>query len=252
MSHLPEVLDALGRLLGYPDQQTTQTAELLFVLLMDQLPEAASQAAAFGSFVEQHPLAEVEEAFTRTFDVNPTCAPEVGWHLFGEEYARGMFLVRMREELRKYGIAESVELPDHLCHVLAVVAAMPDEAASRFVRACVQPAVETMNAALADSESPYADVVSCLALVLRHIWGAPAETPADEAVAAARRPDAFASDPLQAFPVSELTAADVMAGGASSCGQPLDLVPLTLGPALRAAARSAAEQQPPSASTRMS
>ena len=122
MSHLPKVLNALSRLLSYPDEQTVQTAELLYVLLMDELPEAASEASIFGAFTEQHELHEVEESFTRTFDVNPTCALEVGWHLFGEEYARGMFLVRMREELRKYGLAESAELPDHLCHVLAVVA----------------------------------------------------------------------------------------------------------------------------------
>ena len=44
------------------------------------------------------------------------------------------------------GIAESVELRDHLCHVLAVLAAMPDDQATRFARACVQPAVETMHA----------------------------------------------------------------------------------------------------------
>ena len=42
-----------------------------------------------GSFVEQHELWQIEETFTRTFDVNPACALEVGWHLFGEEYARG-------------------------------------------------------------------------------------------------------------------------------------------------------------------
>jgi len=40
-----------------------------------------------------------------TFDINPACALEVGWHLFGEDYMRGQFLVRMREELSKYEIA---------------------------------------------------------------------------------------------------------------------------------------------------
>lgn len=224
MSHLPKVLNALSNLLSYPDEHTVQTAELLYVLLMDELPEAASAASAFGSFVDQCELYEVEEAFTRTFDVNPTCALEVGWHLFGEEYARGMFLVRMREELRKYGLPESSELTDHLCHVLAVVAAMPDDEATRFVKACVQPAVEKMNAAVQGKGIPYAPVVSCLAMVLRHIWGEPAE---DTSATPANRRDAFASDPLHAYPV-----ADVMAGGASPSGEPLDLVPLTIGSAL--------------------
>ena len=93
MSHLPKVLNALSKLLSYPDESTIQTAELLYVLLMEELPEAASEASTFGSYVSQRELDEVEEAFTRIFDINPTCALEVGWHLFGEEYARGMVTV---------------------------------------------------------------------------------------------------------------------------------------------------------------
>ena len=111
----------------------------MYVILQGEIPEAAKAAADFGAFAEQHELWEVEEAFTRTFDVNPTCALEVGWHLFGEEYARGMFLVRMREELRKYSLPESAELPDHIAHVLAVVAAMPDDEAAQL-RAGLRPA----------------------------------------------------------------------------------------------------------------
>ncbi len=122
MSHLPKVMDAISRLLSYPDQHTSQAAELLYVVLRDEIQDAASEISKFGAFLELHQDWEVEEAFTGTFDVNPACALEVGWHLFGEEYARGMFLVRMREELRKYDLCESVELPDHLSHVLAVVA----------------------------------------------------------------------------------------------------------------------------------
>ena len=209
MSHLPKILNALSNLLVYPDQHTVQTAELLFVLLMDELPTAAHEASAFGSFVDQHDLYEVEEAFTRTFDVNPTCALEVGWHLFGEEYARGMFLVRMREELRKYGLPESAELTDHLCHVLAIVAAMPDMEAARFVRACVQPAVEKMNRALQGKMTPYRHVIHCLSLVLAYTWGEPTST--DDSSQQTSRNSLFKSDPLHAY-----RAADV--GCSSDCG----------------------------------
>jgi nitrate reductase molybdenum cofactor assembly chaperone NarJ/NarW len=222
MSHLPKILNALSKLLSYPDDNTVQTAELLYVLLMDELPEAASAASTFGSFVEQHELDEVEEAFTRVFDVNPTCALEVGWHLFGEEYARGMFLVRMREELRKYDLPESVELTDHLCHVLAIVAAMPEDEAARFVKACVQPAVAKMNQALQDKETPYRPVMQCLALVLAYTWGEVAEPEEDASQEGVDRLHRFKSDPLQSYP-----AADV--GG----GEPMQLV--SLGTSLLAA-----------------
>ncbi len=149
MSHIPKVMDAFARLLSYPDQHSSQAAELLYVVLRDEIDGAGREMSRFGEFLEQHDAWQIEEAFTGTFDVNPTCALEVGWHLFGEEYARGMFLVRMREEMRKYDLAESVELPDHISHVLAIVAAMPDDEAVRFVKACVQPAIAKMNDALA-------------------------------------------------------------------------------------------------------
>ena len=207
MSHLPHVLDAFSRLLSYPHEGTPQAAELLYVVLRDELPDAASDLSQFGVFVEQSAGWQLEEAFTGTFDVNPACALEVGWQLFGEEYARGMFLVRMRQELRKYGLAESRELPDHISHVLAVLAAMPEEQAAKFVPACVQPAVAKMNAALAGKDTPYRHVVSCLLKVIEHKWGA-GQTSAPDSVLAAR---SAPSDPLHAFPVAAV-------GCGSGCG----------------------------------
>jgi len=198
-----------------------QTAELLYVVLQGELPAAAKEASAFGAFAEQHEIWELEEVYTRTFDVNPACALEVGWHLFGEEYARGMFLVRMREELRKYGLPESAELTDHLTHVLAVVAAMPDDEAARFVQACVQPAVEKMKAALENKETPYKHVVACLAAVLAYTWGEPAEPTDDAEQFDLSRPFAQREDPLRAFPVADVTCIDE-----PKCDQQVELVPL--------------------------
>lgn len=213
MSHVPKVMNALSRLLSYPDQHTAQTAELLYIVLQGEIQDAASDVSQFGAFLEQHEAWQVEEAFTGTFDVNPACALEVGWHLFGEEYARGMFLVRMREELRKYDLPESAELPDHIAHVLAIVAAMPEDEAAKFVRACVQPAVEKMNDALAKKDTPYRHVVSCLASVVRQKWGAGKPT-AHQEVLASSSPQL---DPLHAFPVAEV---DCGGGCSGSCAEP--------------------------------
>ena len=218
MSHLPRVFDLFSRLLCYPDNHTPQAAELLFVVLQDELPAAASDLSQFGQFLETNDGRQLEEAFTGTFDVNPTCALEVGWHLFGEEYARGMFLVRMREELRRYGKVESQELPDHICHVLAVVAAMPDDKATSFVRACVQPAVAIMNEGLANKTTPYRHVIDSLLKVLEAKWGTGA-TPALGGVLEARSTQC---DPLHAFPVA---AVDCGQGCHDACGQP-DVVEL--------------------------
>ena len=221
MSHIPKVMHAFVRLLSYPDSQTATAAELLYVVLQGEIPLAAQQAAEFGEFIERHSLWELEEEFARTFDVNPTCALEVGWHLFGEEYARGMFLVRMRQELRKYGLSESTELPDHISHVLALVAEMPDDEATRFVQACVLPAVETMSQALQKQQTPYRHVVACLATVMRHRWGSSDKEDGPRVLASRT----LESDPLRAYPVAEV-GCDSGCGG--SCDDHVEFVPLTI------------------------
>lgn len=209
----PKTLRSLSTLLSYPTEQTVEAAELLYIILQGELPEAAKNISNFGAFLERHSLDEVEEAFTGTFDINPACALEIGWHLFGEEYARGLFLVRMREELKKYGLEESAELPDHITHVLSVIAAMPEAEARRFVVACVLPAVRKMSAALEGKDSPYGSVVSCLALILHHVWGEGEElTDGSEN----EHPDASAIpggvDLLHAFPVADV-------GSGCSCAE---------------------------------
>ncbi len=214
MSHIPKVMHAFARLLTYPHEYTAQTAELLYVVLHDEIPDAADDISQFGRFIEQHSIWEVEEAFTATFDVNPECALEVGWHLFGEEYARGLFLVRMREELRKYDLPESSELTDHISHVLTVVAAMPKEEARRFVTACVQAAVEKMNVALAKKDTPYRHVFSALAKVLKQKWGA-GHSPAEQDILESR-PSGV--DPLHAFPVAAVGCESECGGSCAEAG----------------------------------
>ncbi|REJ64801.1 MAG: hypothetical protein DWQ31_20160 [Planctomycetota bacterium] len=199
MSELPRILDTIGRLLSYPDSHTVQSAELLFVLFHGELPEAAGAASEFGAFVESQELYELEETYSRTFDINPACALEIGWHLFGEEYARGLFLVRLRAEMQMRGLEESAELPDHIVHALAVVAAMDRDEAERFVGACVLPAVDKMHEKLVEAESPYRHVMRCLAFVLEDEFGR--EEIAEDETTDDANATTSQGDPLRDFPM---------------------------------------------------
>jgi nitrate reductase delta subunit len=118
---------------------------------------------------------EVEEMFTRTFDINPACGPEVGWHLFGENYSRGEFLVRMRQELRRHGLPESTELPDHLAHVLAVLARLTPDEADPFAERFVLPALDKMIAGLSGKDNPYEKLLEAVRRLttVRHAPAAP-------------------------------------------------------------------------------
>lgn len=116
----------------------------------------------FAKKLEELSATDIEERFVSTFDWDPATALELGWHLFGEQYARGEFLVRMREELRRYSVAESAELPDHLTHVLRIVDRMDDEAAEKFVREYVAPALAKLQAALEQKKTPFAILVQAV------------------------------------------------------------------------------------------
>ena len=135
--------DLLARLFEYPDES-----------YVEHCREAGLDE--FASEMEKLSTSGIQEQFIATFDWNPATALDLGWHLYGEQYARGEFLVRVREELRRYGIPESAELPDHLTHILPLLARMDSGEAERFAGEFVAPAVAKLVAALDQKQTPFA------------------------------------------------------------------------------------------------
>jgi nitrate reductase molybdenum cofactor assembly chaperone NarJ/NarW len=129
--------------------------------------ESAAVLAEFAERVASMSTAQAQEMYTSAFDLNPSCALELGWHLFGEKYERGLLLVRMRQELRRHGIAETTELPDHLTHALRLLDRMEHEPAEDFTGAIVLPAIQKLLAAMKQSSNPYEHVLCALELFLR-------------------------------------------------------------------------------------
>jgi nitrate reductase delta subunit len=162
------VYDALAALVGYPTDDTPAQARRAVVELFDAAPELTGPLDAYACFVAGRSTTELEELFTRTFDINPTCALEVGWHLYGEEYMRGAFLVKMGQEQARLNVPTHGELSDHLSHVIATLGRMEPDAADDFARRCVIPAVTIMTDKLTAAESPYADLLYTIYAVLAH------------------------------------------------------------------------------------
>jgi nitrate reductase delta subunit len=101
-----------------------------------------------------------QELYVQTFEFNPACTLEIGWHLFGENYERGEFLVRMRQELRRYEIPETAELPDHLTHLLALIGRMERQDAVELAGQFLLPALAKIQDAL--KENPYESVIAAV------------------------------------------------------------------------------------------
>jgi len=159
------IYNALIALLTYPQADYPQQMEASVQVATG---DCRAQLEQFAMQMRGLRTDQLQELFTQTFDLNPMCSLELGWHLFGENYERGLLLVRVREELRQHGLRESTELPDHLTHVLRLVERMDHETAADFVAACVLPALEKMLQAVRDKKNPFENVLLAVRSLLRN------------------------------------------------------------------------------------
>ncbi|MEJ2010149.1 MAG: nitrate reductase molybdenum cofactor assembly chaperone [Acidobacteriota bacterium] len=160
------ILEKFGRVLSYPTESYFAEVEACRNAASEIDPEAARYLCDFSDQVCSSTVEEIQELYVQTFDLNPICALEVGWQLYGDNYDRGNFLVKMRQELARHGVPESVELPDHLCHVLPLIARMEPATVPGFVSASLVPALKEMLAAFEGKGSPYEKVLKALSPIL--------------------------------------------------------------------------------------
>lgn len=167
MTNHPDRCEALARLLEYPDDSFATRLECA----RDRLRPDDS-LSAFTAGTEALPLHALEELYIQTFDFNPKCTLDLGWQLFAEDYNRGLFLAKLRTLSQQLGVPETAELPDHLPHVLRLLARMTPAEAQDFAATCGAPAVEkTLNAI--DESNPYRHLVHCALAQLQELAGAP-------------------------------------------------------------------------------
>jgi nitrate reductase assembly molybdenum cofactor insertion protein NarJ len=144
--------ERLAALFEYPESDYPIVVRALCDLLETRYPAAATELDAFaralpgdgGAFSEEQ-LDEVQEIFTRSFDVQAITTLGVGYVMFGDDYKRGEVLVNLNREHREVGIDCGTELPDHLPNVLKLVARWQDpEICAEFVEEILHPALRMM------------------------------------------------------------------------------------------------------------
>lgn len=168
----PEVHDRIAGLLEYPGPAGAEMAAAEALAAADLVPAAREGLLRFAAEAGRIGTGGLEELYTRTFDNCPERALEVGWQAFGETYARGAFLVGMRERLRDAGVPETGELPDHLGHVLRVLGRMPEETAAAFADGVIQNAVRKMIDGFPEKDHAYlGPVEAAAAVVASHVKG---------------------------------------------------------------------------------
>lgn len=150
------VVERLASLLEYPDHDW---ADALATLRREiGAGGAADELASFAREIEPINIAGLQELYVRTFDLNPDCTLDIGWHLFEDGYERGAFLADLRERLQRAGIDESRELPDHLPAVVRLI----DRGDAASLRDRIRPALDALETSLAAGSSPYVHLLRSL------------------------------------------------------------------------------------------
>jgi nitrate reductase delta subunit len=149
----PSVYDLAAGLLCYPDAEYPAKLAACRAALEPVDGEAADHLGTFARMTADLTTEAFQELFTRTLDLNPACTLDLGWHLYGEAYERGAFLVEIREALEGAGITESAELPDHLSHIVMLLGRLDQEAATTLAVRVI-PAIDTLIGNIDGKDDP--------------------------------------------------------------------------------------------------
>lgn len=154
-------------ILEYPDERWHERIDLLAAALSKKT-SPANDLAEFRSKVDLMELIELQELYTQSFDLNPNCAMEIGYHIFGEDYKRGLFLANLRETQDRFQLGQEQQLPDYLPVLLRTLTHFEnDEIRGSLVADCMIPGLRKILSAL-KAENPYAHLLNAVLTSLKY------------------------------------------------------------------------------------
>ncbi len=119
--------EVIAGVFDYPDASYPSKVERTLPLLRERYPQAADEISAFYADLPKDSVDQMQELFTRSFDVQAITTLDVGYVLFGDDYKRGELLAHLSREHRQAQNDCGQELADHLPNVLRLVPKLMDE-----------------------------------------------------------------------------------------------------------------------------
>ncbi|MFN0007122.1 MAG: nitrate reductase molybdenum cofactor assembly chaperone [Planctomycetota bacterium] len=150
-----EVWEAFADLLSYPAGNVERLQSESAPRVIARFPALSPEIAPLVALARERGEGECEELYTRTFDGSAERALELGWHLHGENYARGVLLVRLRAMLRTAQLDEQGELPDHVSNVLRLLGRVDGLTARALIEHVLAPGLDKLVERFTDADNPY-------------------------------------------------------------------------------------------------
>ncbi len=166
------VFDVLADVLEYPTQTIAGQAEACLLAIDSVSRKAKGHFEKFSTFCLAVPLSRIEELYTDTFDLQAVCCPYVGFHLFGEDRARGMFMAKLKEHYHAGDCPPNGELPDHISIMLRSLSDRQRRNETMdLISYCLIPAVKKMVSVFKEDNNPYRGVLEATLMLLEQERG---------------------------------------------------------------------------------
>lgn len=129
--------------------------------------QAENHLRAYKTAISDLSTLELQELYTRTFDLNPMCSPALSVHLFGvESFKRSHLMVGL---LDLYSAAEfpiAGELADHMSTIVRFLPIAPNEQRSEISQYILLPGLSKIAEFLETKSSPYANLIKATTKVI--------------------------------------------------------------------------------------
>ncbi len=137
-----EILADFATLFSYPSEKMVinRSCELARKNMKTINSEGEEDLEFFQNYIGKHDIGYLEESYTGIFELNPTIAPYVGYHLFGESYMRSIFLSELKTRLKLHNYNYGSELPDHITVLLTFLSKhISSDLAKELVNDAIRP-----------------------------------------------------------------------------------------------------------------
>ncbi|HEY5186856.1 MAG TPA: nitrate reductase molybdenum cofactor assembly chaperone [Actinomycetes bacterium] len=160
------VFAAASLLLRYPDEGLLEQLPLLHRAAGLLPGPSGERLTAFVDSLDSRPLIELQTAYVATFDLKRRNCLYLTYYLNGDTRRRGMALWHFQDAYLSRGLTVTAgELPDFLPVVLELAACGHEDLALALILEH-RHGIEVLQQSLAETLSPYADVIAALVAAL--------------------------------------------------------------------------------------
>ena len=162
----------IAELFAYRSSDLQDSIKACVNEITNSYPESIRTLSSFEKHLNRLDLGKQEEYYSKTFDVSAQCSMDLGYVIFGEDYKRGEFLVKMKNEQRLAGHNFEIELADYLPNVLRLLYYHKNKDFVEELAYCITiPALKEILNKFKDTDNVYREVLVMLLNILEKDFG---------------------------------------------------------------------------------